>query len=86
MLAGMLTIWQFATSKVAWILSGLFLLGFMAVRIGTAIIQTGEQSERLKQYEQTIRDTNKEKQVNATIDRLSDADVRKRMLNDWSRN
>ena len=81
----MLTIWQFATSKVTWILSGLFLLGFMAVRIGTALIQTGAQSERLKQYEQTIRDTNKEKQVNATIDRLSDADVRKRMLNDWSR-
>lgn len=80
MLTTLSTIWRAAQSKA--VILGLSLLALLTVL--AKVFATGKASAKLDQAQATIKEQKKNAEIAATIDSLSAAERRKRLLNDWS--
>lgn len=81
----LLIAWQWLSSKATVIGLTIVAVSIVSWRVVTSLVASGEAKERLKQAEQAVNNTKKEAQINAQIDRMSDADIRGSMLDQWKR-
>lgn len=85
MISTLLTFWSALKSKA--VIYGLAIATILLIiwRVSSSLITSGRQQERLKQYEDQIKEQKQNAQIKARNDSASTDDLRKRMQHDWSR-